>query len=171
MNRTILKPFTAMTALALALALGAGGCATVKKKFTRKTTAVETRPSVYTEKEFIKPYTNEYYYTNSYNLWKVWQEELIKSIDGANSKSSARSADEAVARLKEMQEYLEEPKRGELGEQIRQIQSASADVRQGISAAQMGQVKFVLEKTLRVIKTNFYTDDVKPWLKKDDIAL
>ena len=157
--------------MAVSLALGAGGCATVKKKFTRKTEAVDTRPVVYTEKEYVKPYTSEYYYTNSYNLWKVWQEELIKSIAGGNSKSSARSADEAVARLREMQNYLEEPKRAELGEQIRQIESASADVRQGISAAQMGQVKFVLDKTLRVIKTNFYTDDVKPWLKKDEIVL
>ena len=52
----------------LALSVGAGGCATAKKKFTRKKAAVDTRPVVYTEKEYVKPYTNEYYYTTNFNM-------------------------------------------------------------------------------------------------------
>lgn len=152
------------------LALSAGGCATVKKKFTRKKEETAARPVVYTEKEYVKPYTNEYYYTNNYNMWKVWHEELLNSI-GGNAKHFGRAADEAVARLKEMQGYLEEPKRSELGAQIAQVERAATDIQNGVTDAQGGQAKFTLDKALRVIKANFYTDDVKAWIKKDDIKL
>ncbi len=157
-------------ALAATLVLGGAGCATVKKKFTRKKSVQDVRPVVYTEKDYAKPYTNEYYYTNNFNMWKVWQEELVKSI-GGNAKSSKRAATEAVARLKEMQSYLEEPKFTELGEQIAQVERAATDIEMGVSDSRGGQAKFTLEKTLRLIKSGFYTDDVKPWIKKDEIVL
>ena len=166
MKRTL----SGMLIVVLTLALGTGGCATVKKKFTRKKDQVETRPVVYTEKDYVKPYTNEYYYTNNFNLWKVWQEQLVQS-DGANGKTLERAAQEAVSRLKAMQEYLEEPKKSELGEVIAQIEGATSNIDREGAAALTGQSKFVLEKTLRVIKGKFYTDDVKPWLKKDEIKL
>lgn len=166
MKRTALK----MVVVALVLAVGAGGCATVKKKFTRKKGETEVRPVVYTEKEYVKPYTNEYYYTNNYNMWKIWHEELVKSI-GGNAKHLERAAAEAVARLKEMQGYLEEPKKAELGEQIAQVEAAAKHVQISAGAAQGGQSATTLDKCYRVIKAKFYTDDVKPWIKKDEIVL
>jgi hypothetical protein len=156
--------------LVLAMALTAGGCATVKRKFTRKSTQGPARPVVYTEKEYIKPYTNEYYYTNNFNMWKVWQEELLGAI-GGNSKHIERSGQEAVARLKEMQGYLIEPKASELGEQIAQVDGAARVLQRISSNTNAGDAKFTLEKTLRVIKSKFYTDDVKLWIKKDEIKL
>lgn len=165
MNRTL----TRMLVVGLALSLGAGGCATVKKKFTRKKDERPVQPVVYTEKDYTKPYTNEYYYTNSYNMWKVWHEELANTRSD-NTKHLGRSAAEAVSRLKEMQNLLEEPKRTELGEQITQVERAAADLERGIDA-RTGQTKFLLDKTLRVIKANFHADDVKPWIKKDEIVL
>lgn len=166
MSRTVSK----IMIVALALALGAGGCATVKKKFTRKKEVVDVRPVVYTEKDYVKPYTSEYYYTNNFNMWKVWHEELIRSM-GANSKQVRRAADETVARLKEMQNYLEEPKRTELGAQIQQVERAVQSIDSGAGTSQGGQAKFILDRTLRVIKANFYADDVKAWIKKDEIVL
>ena len=171
MKPSVFKSCAGVLALTSALAGGAAGCATVKKKFTRKTDAAPARPVVYTEKEYVKPYTNEYYYTNNFNLWKVWQEEIVKSADGTNAKHLKRSLDEAISRLKEMQSYLEEPKRSELGAQIDQLERAAADLGQGSANPPGSQSKFVLDKTLRVIKANFYTDDVKPWIKKDEIVL
>lgn len=168
MNQTFRK--AALAALVIVLVTGVTGCATVKKKFTRKTDTAPARPVVFTEKEFVKPYTNEYYYTNNYNLWKVWHEELLNSI-GGNTKHLNRSGEEAIARLKEMQGYLEEPKRAELGEQVVQIERAVDDLNRGANDSQGGQAKFLLDKTYRIIKANFYTDDVKPWIKKDDIVL
>ncbi len=165
MNRTALR----MIVVALALTLGAGGCAAAKKKFTRKKGPTDVRPVVYTEKEYVKPYTNEYYYTNNYNMWKVWHEELVKTSN-VNAKHLSRSASEAISRLKEMQNYLEEPKKAELGEQIRQLEGTLVDIERGADV-RTGQTRFVLDKTLRVIKSGFYTDDVKPWIKKDDIVL
>lgn len=168
MNQSFRKVLCVVTAGVLLL--GGAGCATAKKKFTRKSKSGPVRPVIFTDKEFVKPYTNEYYYTNNFNLWKVWHEELVNSI-GGNAKHLSRSADEAVARLKEMQGYLEEPKRTELGEQISQVERAAADLSRGANDAQGGQASFLLDKTYRMIKTNFYTDDVKPWIKKDDIVL
>lgn len=168
MNQTLRSAMCA--ALAATLVLGGAGCATVKKKFTRKKNVQEVRPVVYTEKEFTKPYTNDYYYTNNFNMWKVWHEELLKTI-GGNAKSSRRAGEEAVARLKEMQTYLEEPKFTDLGVLISQVERAVTDIQNGVSDASGGQAKFTLEKTLRLIKSGYYTDDVKAWIKKDEIVL
>lgn len=166
MKRTL----TVMIAAAMALMMGAGGCATVKKKFTRKSNQSEVRPVVFVEKDYVKPYTNEYYYSSNYTMWKVWHEELVNSI-GANAKRRDRAAAEAISRLKEMLGYLEEPKRAELGEQIAQLERAVASIRNGVSDSGGGQAKFVIEKALRTIKADFYVNDVKPWIKKDEIAL
>lgn len=164
------RTMTAMMVVALALAMGAGGCATVKKKFTRKKGETEVRPVVYVEKDYAKPYTNEYYYSSNFSMWKVWHEELINSI-GGNDKRRDRAADEAVARLKEMQNYLEEPKRAELGDQIAQMERAISNIRNGVSDSSGGQAKFVLDKTLRIVKADFESDDMKAWIKKDEIVL
>ena len=156
--------------LAAALGLSFAGCATVKKKFTRKSTEGPARPVVYTEKEFVKPYTNEYYYTTNFNMWKVWHEELLNSI-GSNAKHLERAASETVSRLEAMQGYLEEPKKSELEEQIRYVKEAAASVQQGSSTSPEGQARTTLERSLRLIKSKYYVDDVKPWLKKDEITL
>lgn len=161
---------TILTAVLLAAAVGVSGCATVKKKFTRKKDEQDVRPVVYVEKDYAKPYTNEYYYSNNFSMWKVWHEELIGSI-GGNEKRRDRAAAETLSRLKEMQNYLEEPKYSELGEQISQLERAVGNIKNGVSDSRGGQAMFVIEKTLRVIKADFYTDDVKNWLKKDEITL
>lgn len=165
MNRTVAK----LLIVALALTLGSAGCATVKKKFTRKANQAPARPVIYAEKEYVKPYTNEYYYTSNFNMWKTWHEELVNTAQ-VNAKLLTRAGGEAVSRLKAMQGYLDEPKAGELGIQIEQLERAIADIERGADV-RTGQTRFILDKTLRVVKSNFYTDDVKPWIKKDEIVL
>ena len=85
------------------------GCATVKKKFKRRKKQEITRPVVYTEKEFIKPYSNAYYYASHFNMWKVWQEELIKFLDGT-AKKRKRAGVEVKNHLADMKSYLVEEK-------------------------------------------------------------
>ncbi|MBF0253781.1 MAG: hypothetical protein HQL11_01475, partial [Candidatus Omnitrophica bacterium] len=91
------KMFGGCLVVMLILVSMAGCSPALKRKLIRqKDIPASAQPQVYTEKEFIKPYSNEYYYVSHFNAWKVWQEELLKNLDG-NAKRNARAADELIA--------------------------------------------------------------------------
>ena len=91
--------------LAVVLVVSLSGCAAVKKKFTRKKKEQPISTVMHLEEEFVKPYSNEYYYSSHFNMWKVWHEELLKFLDG-NQKRRHRAGREVIAHLDQMKSYL-----------------------------------------------------------------
>lgn len=149
----------------------AGGCASMKKKFIRKTPEKIVRPIAVTEQEFAKPYTNKYYYAKHFNSWKVWHDELLASI-GGNGKKERRSAGESAAQLEEMMRYLAEPKRGELGRHLATVKAVTADLFEGSrygGAEEAARTK--LERVQRVVSSRFYYEKVAAFVIPDAIDL
>jgi hypothetical protein len=149
--------------LILFLAVEAGGCATVQRKFTRKKKEpAHVAQVVYIENEpYQKKYSNGYYYKTHFTLWKGWQDELIAGF-GGNRKKTARNAEEAVSHLEEMQKYLAQAKQQELGMLTLQLRGLHDKIEIGqYSWSEVGPMKIELEKMKRLIENNFYYEKVK----------
>ena len=156
--------------MAIIMIAALGGCATVKKKFTRKKKQTVIRPQVYTEKEFVKPYSNHYYYASHFKLWKVWHEDLLKSLDG-NEKRRNRAAQEVMGHLVQMKVYLIEPKADEFQAEIDRIAWVVKELKGGKRSANTSRIRTTLEKSLRVVRSKYETRDMKEFIKPDEIEL
>ncbi len=143
------------------------GCASTKKKFTRNKEFKPVERQMLDQKEFVKPYSNAYYYSEHFNMWKLWQSELLKELDG-NAKKVKRSSDEILSHLNQMQSYLIESKAIELQEEIDDIAWALDfnSTRPGSS-----RVRFTLERADRVIRSKYSSNDMKDFIKSDEINL
>jgi len=146
------------------------GCATVKKKFKRRKKQEITRPVVYTEKEFIKPYSNAYYYASHFNMWKVWQEELLKFLDGT-AKKRKRAAAEVKNHLADMKSYLVEEKAVGLQSEIDKIERAIRQLKAAAPGSNVSRIRSALERGLRRIRATYEPRDMKEFIKSDEIEL
>jgi len=154
--------------LIIVMVISLGGCATAKKKFVRKKKSGPAQRAMYTEKEFVKTYSNEYYYSSHFSMWKVWHDDLIGLLEG-NKKSRQRAADETLNHLYEMKKYLNEEKALELQIEIDRVQIAVGRLVGG--KPNISSIRFTLEKSLRLIRSRFFTGDVKEYIKPDEIRL
>jgi hypothetical protein len=153
---------------ALVLILTISGCASAKKKFVRKK-KTETKSTVmYTEKEFVRPYSNEYYYTQHYNMWRTWHQDLMKFMDG-NAKSRERAGDEVLKNLNGMKQYLNEERGDLLQAEIDDVE-ASTRLMSGADSNRARAARS-LERSYRIIQSNFETADMKPFILEDKIEL
>src|SRR5581483_10875843 len=89
------------------LAVTMAGCETMQRKFTpkKKTPAHVASQIYFDEGEYVKKYSNAYYYKTHFTLWKSWQDDALDNLSG-NGKKVDRAAGEALNHLKEMQGYL-----------------------------------------------------------------
>ena len=166
MTKVCLRRLAMMIAL-IAVAVSLTGCAGLQKKFTRKPKETPVQPVTYTEEQFVKPYSNKYYYTTRFTYWRTWQDELLSSL-GKNQKRQRRSLDEAISQLEQMEKYLLEPKKSELRTEIENVRSATLEL-----DTMMGSQAFILrpklEKSRRIINTNFNYEKVKDFVRKDEL--
>ncbi len=152
---------------------GLAGCATVQKKFTRKKrTPKHTPASIYfQEGPYQKKFSNDYYYKTHYTFWRTWQDELITQL-GGNQKKVARSAQEALGHLTEMNRYLAPEKQAELKPQLDDLTRITRNIEgRGLSDSEIGSVRVELEKIKRIVSNGFYYDKVKDQLLPDTIDL
>ncbi|MFT5206307.1 MAG: hypothetical protein ACI9CF_000042 [Candidatus Omnitrophota bacterium] len=143
------------------------GCAATKKKFTRHSEFKPVERQMLNQKEFVKPYSNSYYYSEHFNMWKLWHSELIRDLDG-NAKKAKRASDEILSHLNQMKSYLIDSKAAELQEEIDDISWAIDfnSVRRGSS-----RIRFTLERADRVLRSKYTSEDMKEFIKSDEIEL
>lgn len=105
------------------LTVSAGGCTSLRKKFTRKKkekTNEQAFVPVLDPVDYPLPSVSpEERYRYNYSLWKVWYRDLVKNIDGKESdKNQKYLVGQIIAQLEEMKKWVTEAKQKELSESI-----------------------------------------------------
>lgn len=145
-------------------------CASIQKKFTRRSKPKEYRREMIVEKDFVKPYSNEYYYSNHFNMWKIWQEELIDNVaKKGNAKKRDRVVSELRYHLQGMNDLLVDEKQKDLKVHIDNMDWALQEIERGNLGS--SKVKSILESSLRMIRNGFYTNKMTSFIKPDEIPL
>ena len=157
---------------ALLVAFQVAGCATVQKKFTRKSKEPAYTPKAlyFEEGTYQKKFSNDYYYKTHFTMWRSWHSELMDQL-GGNNKKVSRCAQETLSHLSEMRRYLVPEKQAELDPIIADFSKVEQKVERGVSDAEMGSVKVELERLQRAVNSNFYYEKVKSSLAADSVDL
>ena len=154
-------------------ALALSGCASLEKKFTRKTPKPEHTPAVvYLEQgPYQKKYSNDYYYKTHYTLWRTWQDEVLNNL-GGNSKKLQRSAEEAYSHLESMDRYLKPEKQAQLKPLKDELNGFMTKFQsRGYSKSEEAVMRTDLERLKRLVSGDFYYDKVKADLLPDTVDL
>ena len=149
-----------------ALLINTAGCSEEwRKKFVRKKKDVAKKPRIYQEKKYSKEPTRELY-NKHYNYTIAWLSQLVSSL-GENNKKDLRCIEEALGQVLDMQNCLVPEKAAELEKHINRIREVlgilkNADLGQG----NKDYVQRTLEREERFIRSEFYYDKIKNFMKK-----
>ncbi len=121
-NERYLSVLSVLVVLCM-LTVSVGGCASLRKKFTRKKkekTSEQAFIPVLDPIDYPAPsVSSEERYRYHYSLWKVWQRDLVKNIDNKGSdKSQKYLLGQIIAQLEEMKKWITAAKQKELSEAI-----------------------------------------------------
>lgn len=105
------------------LTVSAGGCTSLRKKFTRKKkekTSEQAFIPVLDPIDYPAPSVSpEERYRYHYSLWKVWQRDLVQKIDSKGSdKNQKYLVGQIIAQLAEMKKWVTEARQKELSDAI-----------------------------------------------------
>ncbi len=89
----------------LALALPAGGCETVQRKFTPKRKAAKPITPVVQFKTYLPTESAEELFRQHLRLWDFWNGELVGGF-GVSEKKVQHASQESLAELLELQRFL-----------------------------------------------------------------
>ncbi len=89
----------------LALALSAGGCETVQRKFTPKRTAAKPVTPVVQFKSYRPTESAEELFRQHLRLWDFWNGELVEGF-GVSEKKVQHASQESLAELLELQRFV-----------------------------------------------------------------
>ncbi len=160
--------------LALVLAVSVAGCSatTLQKKFTRKKKQPKHTPAViFTEGEYQKKFSNEYYYKTHYTFWKSWTDDWLDQL-GGNEKKVRRCAQETVNHLTEIHRYLTPETQARLTPELEATKKVADKINRGVySKSDIGPIRVELERIKRVVQNNFYFEKVKEKIVPDTVDL
>jgi hypothetical protein len=141
------------------------GCDALQRKFTRKKKTEAKRPRFYQLKKYPKKPSPELY-KQHYAYWSSWQGSLLQCL-GQNHKKDARSMEEALGHLKDMQSLLIPSKAEEMQSHIEKMENAKDIIMRGpLSFADKDYVRSVIDREDRAIKRGFCYDKIKGCLVK-----
>lgn len=149
------------------------GCATIKKKFTRKKDQEKEAPVYYTE-DFEQGLFGFETYRHFYILWKAAQKQLIEELEQAqrgttNKKALTHLAQDAHLNLLKMKGLLPEQKQAEIGPYILELEDIINQLRERRwSASSAFSMKKKLSLHKRAIETNFSYKKIKDSLVEKD---
>lgn len=148
---------------------GLSGCESLKKKFIRKKPPKKVSPVLFPQ-DYKGIYPNDVLYSNHFNYWRAWTEDLIDCLDTkASNKRERLAAARAVEDLQRMQDLLTGEKKGELTKYIKFYQDVQRKVKLGqpndIDASKM---RNDLESRRRVIMREFEPKEVKAYILKEE---
>ena len=159
-------------ALILFLSVSMSGCASLKKKFTRKDKPKAKEAFYQTKKYDAKP-TLELY-EKHYIFWVNWHKEIVQEL-GQNRKSDIRCTDEMMSNLVDMMALLEDDKAAALAPHLDEIEKVQEIIKKGrLTKANETRVRRILETEYRDIKRNFsptkMTGHIREEFKKEEIS-
>ena len=160
------------TVLILAVAVAVinmSGCETLKKKFTRKQNTKKVTP-VLVPQDYKGIYPNAVLYSNHFNYWRSWTEDLMDCLDTQGSNKRERlAATRAVEDLQRMQELLTAEKREELTKYIKFYEDLQKKMELGQpDKMEASSIKSDLESRRRVIMRQFEPKQVKAYILKEE---
>lgn len=147
------------------------GCQPLKKKFTRKKSTEQKDKFV----PVLDPidygeltHTADHYYSQSYNLWKVWQKDFIYNLEkNSNEKNLKFLLNKIIVELTKMRDLLVESSQEDLSKIIESYQNTVKTLERPVvmrdNAAIIRRVesygkKVRLNYSPRLLDTNLYVD-------------
>jgi hypothetical protein len=149
----------------LAFVVSLGGCSEEwRKKFIRKKKDVAKKPRIYQARKYKKEPT-EQLYSKHYNYCISWLSELAQDL-GDNSKKDARSIEEALGQIKNMQDILVPEKGRELDKHINRLKEVQAIIlKQDLNQGNKDYVQRTVEREERFLRSEFYYNKIKKYMK------
>ena len=150
--------------LIIVLTLGAAGCASVQRKFTRKKKETVKMPRIYQVKKYERKPTPELY-KKHYVYWESFQSEMIRVL-GQNHKKDMICIEHILSNLSDMQNMLAPDKASELGKHIdRLARIKDILVKEDLTKFNSNYITMTLERESRYIKRGFIYGKVKSSLR------
>lgn len=151
--------------LIFAMVVSLAGCSEEwRRKFIRKKKVVK-KPRIYQLQRYKKEPT-EQLYNKHYNYCITWLSELAQDL-GDNSKKDARCIEEALGQMRDMQAILVPEKGRELDKHINRLKEVQElIVRQDLGTANMDYARRTVEREERFLRTEFYYNKIKGFMKK-----
>lgn len=153
--------------LLLVLAIATTGCSTMKTKFVRPKKQTEIRPQIYEQNDYVKPFSNAYYYSEHFTLWRSAHQDIIKLAD-ENEKARRRAVEQALYHLSEMSNSIVETKKAELNEFIEEIKWSANRLENNKEDT---RATSALERILRRVNAEFAPSDAESFLIPDNVEL
>ncbi len=149
-----------------ALIVSTAGCSeSWRRKFIRKKKDVAKSPRIYQLKRYKKEPT-ESLYTKHYNYAVTWISELVGDL-GENHKKDLRCIEEALGQVRDMQMFLVPEKGKELDKHINRLKDVQDILkREDLGQANKDYVQRSLEREERFIRSEFYYNKIKNFMKK-----
>ena len=163
MKRFSLKLISAVVISAMVLSLG--GCAALKKKFTRKKKPKKT-PVFYSVRKYdVKPSMD--LYEKHYIFWVNWHRELVTEL-GENFKSDIRSAQEMRGNLDSMESLLIDEKAAELAPHVSELRKVEAILeKRNMTKVNETRIRQILGREYRAIRGRFSPSKMKGSIRAD----
>ncbi|MDD4879815.1 MAG: hypothetical protein PHR22_05125 [Candidatus Omnitrophica bacterium] len=160
----------AVLILAVAVAaMNMSGCETLKKKFVRKQSPKKVTPVLFPQ-DYKGIYPNAVLYSNHFNYWRSWTEDLMDCLDTQGSNKRERlAAARAVEDLQRMQDLLTAEKKEELTKYIKFYKGVQKKMDFGQpSKMEASSIRSDLESRRRVIMRKFEPSEVKAFILKEE---
>lgn len=163
MKKTVFKLLVAV--LIIGMLSGLAGCASLKKKFTRKKGSKKPKVYFQVKKYDIKP--SPELYEKHYIFWINWHKELVEEL-GRNFKSDIRSSQEAIGNLEDMQALLVDEKAEALEPHIEDIRQAKLIIdRHNMTKQNETRIRNILNREYRSIKREFSPKKISKYIRSE----
>lgn len=146
-------------------AMSLAGCSDEwRRKFIRKKKETK-KPRIYQLKKYKKEPTRALY-DKHYNYAISWLTEMTDGL-GENNKKDLRCIEEALAQIKDMQNFLIPEKAQELDKHINRLKEIRDTVaRHDLGHANKDYVQRSLDREERFLRSEFYYNKVKKFMKE-----
>ena len=152
--------------LLFVIILSLSGCSEEwRRKFIRKKKEPTKKPRIYQVKKYKKEPTRELY-DKHYVYTTNWISELTGNL-GQNHKKDLRCIEEALSQIHDMRELLVPDKAKELDKHINRLKEIQDIlIKQDLTQANKDYVMRSLDREERFLRSEFYYDKVKNFMKK-----
>lgn len=153
------------------IVLNISGCATVKRKFVRKSKDKEKETPIFYTEDFKQESPTLNTYQRCYGLWKAEEESFIEELKeaqkgAANKKALVNFAQNAHNNLIKMKDSLNETKQKELEPSIAKLEGIVNKVnKRGWNQSSATSIKAEVVSHKKFVETNFSYKKVKDSVK------
>jgi hypothetical protein len=150
--------------IGLTLILGLSGCATIKRKFTRKKKK-ENKPEVILALEDYDKFIDYHeLYKKHYLLWQYWHDELIASLE-KNFKKQRQCVEQSLEHLRALGKYITEEKKELLNTYVERLEEIREKIlKRRLNPIERDRISRELQKLKRLIDKEFRYSEIKAYI-------